>query len=122
MTSWHGKDLTAQARIRRFTEHFGFFCDISLQLRTIETEERRLAGQNVHPAFRGAIIFGVDYALSRLGHMRGWEATIERFEHHAVDTTAEVVALATAQAILHTVGHEQPPTLDADRGLAVFPK
>lgn len=119
---WNGKDLTAQARIRRFTEEFGFFCDIRLRINSIDTEERCLVGVDVPPGLRGAIIFGVDYALSKLGHMHGWEATIDHFEHHAIDTTAEVVALATAQAILQTVGHEHLPSLDADRGLAVFPK
>lgn len=116
------RPLQVQGRVRRFTSAFGFFCDVALQLRATDTDVRTLARVNVPAGLRGAFVFGVDYAYARTGYSGGWVAEVRRFDFHAIDTTPEVVALAVARAILDALGQVDGPTLDADRGVVMFPK
>jgi hypothetical protein len=124
MLQWDKSPLQGQARVRRFTDAFGFFCEISLRVSSLDSQERRLEGVEVPPHLRVAVAFGIDYALSKVGYSGGWKAELDCFEHHAVDTTAEVVALTAAQAVLRSLDVGEQPLLavDVDRGIVVFPK
>lgn len=122
MSVLDGTIVECRARTRRFTDHSGFFCDVAFFIRSLDTDDRRLEAAEVPPQFRGALVFGIDYALGKLGYFGGWHATLEHFESHAIDTTPEVVALTTAQAVLRACGSDMQPILDAERGMTMFPK
>ncbi len=93
-----------------------------MELRQLETDERRLTGVEIPARFRAAAIFGIDYALARARYHGGWEATVTSFESHAIDTSVELVALTTAQAVMDALHFAERLTVDAEQGVVSFSK
>lgn len=117
-----GTPIRGHSRVRKFTDTHGFFFEVELTVTPGESEDRAIKAEDLPPRLLGSVQFGVDYALGLLGHERGWTANVTLCRHHAIDSSPEVAALATAQAILLAVGHEPTPYLDVEKLGAVFPK
>ncbi len=113
--------ILAAARIKRYSDDFGYFCHLSFELEGEKDSARHLVGVAVEPEYRGAVFFGIDYALSRCGYSGGWRATFTTVQTHYIDTSPEVVAWCAATAVLNAMNAE-PPELDVERGVVYFRK
>ena len=72
--------------------------------------------------------FGIDYVLQHSSRRtlfpNGGRIHVSRIEGHLVDTTNAVIAYVAALALIDALGVKprEMPTLDAEKGLVIFPK